>query len=640
MDQKHLTIKAELNETAPAPAKRPKVRGVAYTGGKIDVGWGLPVVIDLAKLRIPEDVPLLADHDNKTTARIGVIAAQVSGSEIVIDGEITAETPEARNIVQQGQAAGWQMSVGVDPEPGEVAAVEVGTMEINGMTHEAPFIYVGAADLREVSVVAVGADGNSHMTIEAKARINAQNTNKEKTDMDEDKALKDDEKQISAEGEPDVKKLLEEERARITEIEKLIDGEDDELKDEAIQAGWSPDQVAGKLLARLRAGRPAIHLNTRKSEAPLPRIIEAALSIRAGLDADELVKSLGEQAVEAGYRDRGMSLQNIMTECIRAKGGHVGRAFGNDTIRAAFASDLPGILSNVANKRLSKAFYMADPVAPKICSEADLNDFKPSQIFNISDVGDLEPVGADAKLAESDLTEGSGVNQLDTKGKIIWLTRKQIINDDLGAFLKMFDILGSRCAKSIDKLVFTMLLANGNFTDDVPFFDAAHNNLTEGADSALSIEAVKLAVAKFMTQTGLDGEAIGAMPKFMLVPPQLYFLAREICLSQYVVSGVNNKLLPQMNGAAGILEPVTSAHLSNPTLTGNSATAWYLFSDPAEVGSIEIGYLKGQKTPTIEQGDPDFGTLAVGFRCFYDLGAGKADYRGVQKNTGVEPVTP
>lgn len=636
MDKKHLTIKAELDGGQPETVKRPKVSGIAYTGGKIDVGWGLPVVIDLSKLKIPEEVPLLADHENKTGSRIGVITVEVNGSEVSVAGEILSDTEEAKNIVAQGKQKSWQMSVGVDPDsPEAVAAVEVGAMEVNGMTHEAPFFYVGDSTLREVSVVSVGADASSRMTIQAKANIQATQTNNGGKNMDgEEDKNKDGVKAQDGGGgggETDVKKLLEEERQRIEEIAKMIDGEDEELEKEAIKAGWSPDQVAGKMLARIRAGRPQVGIITKKTDVSASKVIEAAFSIRAGIKPDDLIKPLGEAAVEAGYKDRNLSIKEAMTECIRARGGHTGRSFGNDTIRAAFATDLPGILSNVANKRLAKSFNAVDPVAPKICSEADLNDFKPSDIFNISDVGDLKEVGDDAKLAESDLTEGSGRNQLGTFGKIIWLTRKQIINDDLGAFLRMFEILGTRCAKHLDKQVFTKLLANPNFTDGKPLFGADHKNLMTGAASALSIESAKLAVANFVKQIGLDGEAIGAMPKFMVVPPELMFLARDICLSDNVVTG-SSKIVAQKNSMAGLLEPVTAAHLSNQALPGNSADAWYLVGDPNEVGGLEIGYLKGQKTPTIEEGLPNFDTLAVGFRCFWDTGVGLADYRGWQLN--------
>ena len=52
---------------------KPKVVGVAYSGGKMSLpGWRHPVVVDLAGMEIPESVPLLTNHENKTDSRIGL----------------------------------------------------------------------------------------------------------------------------------------------------------------------------------------------------------------------------------------------------------------------------------------------------------------------------------------------------------------------------------------------------------------------------------------------------------------------------------------------------------------------------------------------------------------------------------------
>ena len=108
-------------------------------------------------------------------------------------------------------------------------------------------------------------------------------------------------------------------------------------------------------------------------------------------------------------------------------------------------------------------------------------------------------------------------------------------------------------------------------------------------------------------------------------------LAREICESQYVVTG-NTKITAQLNAVAGIMEPVVSPYLSNASITGASSKAWYMFSN--NVPALEIGFLNGNRTPTVEQADCDFEYLGLRYRCFYDLGVGVADYRGVLKATG------
>ena len=364
------------------------------------------------------------------------------------------------------------------------------------------------------------------------------------------------------------------------------------------------------------------------------KAIEAALSLRAGIKEDTLVKTLGEQAVQAGYAQRNNSLKDFATDLLKAQGKTV-NGFGNREISAAFgATDLTGILSNVANKRLQQSFATYEPVALKVAQEADINDFKKSEIYSIADADGLTEVDySTAKLADGKLAEAKGENELKTYGKIVRLTRKDIINDDLGAFTRMIDILGKSCARTIDKIFFAKVLANGNYTDGKAFFGEQHNNLMTGADTALSIEAVKNAIAKFITQVGVDGEPIGVMPKYLMVPSQLYMYAKQICESQYVVGG--NARNPQLNSVAGLLQVVQSPYLSNATYEGNSKTAWYILGGKDEMPAFEVGFLKGQRTPTIEQGDIDFNELSVGFRCFFDLGIGLIDPKGAVKVTGI-----
>ena len=70
---------------------KPKVVGVAYSGGKMNLpGWRHPVVVDLAGMELPESVPLLTNHENKTDSRIGLISAAVRNNALEITGEIVS----------------------------------------------------------------------------------------------------------------------------------------------------------------------------------------------------------------------------------------------------------------------------------------------------------------------------------------------------------------------------------------------------------------------------------------------------------------------------------------------------------------------------------------------------------------------
>ena len=669
MNNNKLFIKAELQQTAEK--KTPKIHGLAYAGGLIDVGFEHSVVIDLSGLEISPNLPLLQDHSNKMQDRLGNITATIRNNQLFVDGEIVADTDSAKNIVKQGKKSVLQMSIGA--EIIQASAVEVGQMIVNNQTISAPFIYVGKSTLREVSIVAVGADKFTECYIQAKAKLNSSKgdlenmEDKEKqvveqlqaeqvveetatveqaveqTAEKEIQAVEETAEQVKEQvvqeitetKEQAVEKAVEQERKRVQDIQAVVNGEDAELEKQAIKAGWTADFTASKMLNKIRANRPNLNLNVKGiNTMDNKKAIEAALSLRAGIKEDVLVKTLGEQAVQAGYNQRNNSLKDFATDLLKAQGKTV-NGFGNRQISAAFgATDLTGILSNVANKRLQQSFATYEPVALKVAQEADINDFKKSEVYSIADADGLTEVDYDnAKLADGKLAEVKGENEIKTYGKIIRLTRKDIINDDLGAFTRMIDILGKTAARTIDKVFFSKVLANGNFTDGKAFFGEQHNNIMTGADTALSIEAVKNAIAKFITQVGVDGEPIAVMPKYLMVPSELYMYAKEIAESQYVTGG--NARNPQLNSVAGLLEVVQSPYLSNATYEGNSKTAWYVMGGKDELPAFEVGFLKGQRTPVIQEGQINFDQLSVGFRCYYDFGVGMIDPKGAVKVTGI-----
>lgn len=647
---------------------RPKVAGLAYSGGKMNLpGWRFPVVVELSGMEIPESVPLLTNHENRTDARVGMVKASVKGGALEIEGEILSDSSAANGIVAQCKAgADWQLSIGADVKESELVKAD---REVNGQTIQAPFHLVSKSVLREVSVVAVGADASTRMHVNAQFKLNNPEgepmNNSENTIASEAKpqvaaaaepakapeAAPAAESVVQAAAPPDIQaaadaaaqNALKAERERVARIQEICNGEYPEIEKEAVKAGWTPEVVTKKVLDTIRAERPSASVNvvvrTEPEGQETRKNLEAALCLRCGLSPDSLEKSYGAKSVEAGLRDMEMPLKQLVLECMRMDGiQHAGRSFDNDTIRAAFSSvSLPGILSNVANKKLLQSYQAQPVIATKLCTTGDLNDFKENERFRLTDVGDLLPIAPDGEIKEGGLVEEPAKNQLDTYGKKFCLTRKMIINDDLGAFMKVPTAMGNRAARLIDQLFFSRLLANPAQADGKALFSGGHRNLLSGASSALSAEALKKAIQIFLDQTDADGQPINVEPRILLVPTALKHLAIELTKGATLImaGGAENTIRPAVNVLADEnLQVVSSPYLANSGYTGASATAWYLFGAPGQVDTFEIGYLNGKRTPTVERGETDFNTLGLWFRVYFDLGVREQDHRGMVKANG------
>ena len=680
---------------------KPKVVGVAYSGGKMSLpGWRHPVVVDLAGMEIPESVPLLTNHENKTDSRIGLISAAVRNNALEITGEIVSDSRDAADIIAQGKAgADWQLSIGADVKECELVK---GSREVNGQEVEGPFYHIKKSTLREVSVVAVGADAHTNMKVNAKFNLVNQEgeamNNKSETKSVSAVSTPNDaappEKKPEPEqkpgnpankpgepankpGEPEKKpdnaekkpgqaaaeatppaiqasagdvaatareaaqNAVKAERERISAIQAICDGEFPEIEREAIAGGWTPEVVTKKVLETIRAERPAANVNISVKTAPeggeLRKTIEAAMCLRVGVSAEQLEKSYGAKTVEAGMAEMDMPLKQLLIECMKLDGIPYSRGFDNETIRAAFSSvSLPGILSNVANKKLLQSYEAQPIIAMKLCSTGDLNDFKENDRFRLTDVGDLLPIAADGEIKDGGLIEESAKNQLDTYGKKFCLTRKMIINDDLGAFMKVPTAMGNRAARLIDQLFFSRLLSNPAQADGKALFSTNHKNLLSGASSALSSDSLKKAIQLFLDQVDADGQPISVEPKYLLVPTALKHLAIELTQgATLIMSGTDNAVRPALNVLSDEnLQVISSPYLGNSAYEGSSQTGWYLFGDPKTVDTWEIGFLKGKRTPTVERGETDFNTLGLWFRVYFDLGVREQDHRGMVKANG------
>lgn len=638
-----------------ANGAKPRVSGTAYSGGKMKLpGWKYPVVVDLAGMEIPDTIPLLTNHENKTDARVGMINASVKNNALEIAGEIISDSKDAADIVAQGKAgADWQLSIGADVKECELVK---SSREVNGQSHDGPFYHVKKSTLREVSVVAVGADAKTVMKIAARFNLTNQGEETMSKEVEVQAAAQVTEPVVAAvvaENKSEVvasaapgfdasavaNEAIQAERTRVKSIKDICNGEFPDVEASAISDGLTLDETREKVLAAYRAKKPSTSVNVivKSNREVNQKTLEAAFCLRAGVLEDTVVKAYGEQTVEMAAPDRDISIRELMGECMRIEGMNVGRSFDNDNIVAAFSTvSLPGILSNVANKKLQQSYDAQPVIATKLCSTGDLNDFKESERLRLTDVGDLLPVAADGEIKDGGQTEESAKNQLETYGKKFCLTRKMIINDDLGAFMKVPTAMGNRAARLIDQLFFSRLLKNPTQGDGSALFHANHKNLLTGATSALSADSLQSGIQKFLDQTDADGQPISIEASYLLVPTALKFKAIELTRgAAFIAAGSTDVLRPALNALADEnLQVVSSPYLGNSAYNGASQTGWYLFGDPRQVETFEIGYLKGKRTPTVERGDIDFNTLGMWFRVYFDLGVREQGFRGMVKANG------
>ena len=646
-----------------------RVEGVAYSGGTYTQWWSdAPCVTDLAGLEIAPQIPLMYNHINDPEFRLGELTVTKSETALIVSGGIDPESERGAEIIAAGKKCEWQLSHGAEI----VEAVKVRKDEkrtVNGREFAGPLLVITKAVLREISVVAIGADADTSLRIAAgfgKKPLNP--ISNEGGNMEKKEPVKQDvnaaavvpaadpAKPAVSAGAPapapatvpaadpaDVKAAAETavkaERERVAEVRAALK-DYPTLVDKAISCGWTVDHCKELVenVKSVMAGLPQTGTNIIVKDKPQTSaaVLEAALEFRAGISEKVIVAAHGEQVTEQADKMRGLTLKEALIAACGLKGIHVGVTIDHDVIQAGFSTtDLPFLLSNVAHKAMLKEFEAYPVIATKLCSEGDLADYKEALRVRMTDIGDLEAVPVGGEVPNSTIGEEGATNKAERYAKAFWLDEALIINDDLGGFLRIPKIFGARAARKIDKVFFSRLLANPVQADGNALFSAAHRNYQAGSSYALSLDGLKSMRTLFLNQTDADGEPISIVPKFLVVPTTLEAAAQELVNSVLIVSGEN-----KTQGNANVvnrwnLEVVSSPYLENAKYPGYSTTGWYYFADPAQVDTFEIGYLRGQKVPTVERGQFDLSHFGVSYRVRFDFGIREQDFRGMTFAPGV-----
>lgn len=697
---KPIALIATIELKAAEGSKPRRFSILAYTGGPLPVtGFNLPVVVDLAGLEAPGNVPILLDHQNTVEDTLGVTDTITNdGQSLILAGPVTGVSAKVKGVLQQGAAGHqWQASIGARIiEEIEISAGE--SVEVNGRIQTGPFILARRAVLRETSVLPMGADGATAVNLAAAAAAMlrgaavsfedwlqtlglsmgnltpenqaalmkawemmttapvqaAEHTDPEKKEMaampTEDKPTAQAAAKNDLQAAADLRRQIAGVYRQQAEIQAKAAGHPDVIA-AALENNWSADRVELEILKRqVSSGRtrPTSFVSAQNGGDP-SRILQAGLSMARQHKGTEKEYSEAElQAAQTQFRGR-IGLQQVMLMAAAANGMsvmpgtrlHDGNlrevmtwAFGRN-IQAGFSTvSLPGIFSNLANKELLQGFEEVANNWTEIAEIKSVSDFKTHTSYRLLDDMEYEELGPGGVIKNGKISEESYTRSADTYAKMFSLTRRDIINDDLGAFDDLRTRLGRGAARRLNRLVWTTFLSN-----PTTFWTTARTNYIEGGTSNLGTDGVGLSrgVTAFRQRlsplvTGAEASSrmtLGGQPTKLLVPPELEAVAEAL----YVARNLAAVKAADANIHANKYRPVIATELSDSAYGGGySATAWYLFDDIMK--PVVVSFLNGQQSPTVESADADFNTLGIQLRGYHDFGCSQSEYLAGVKSKG------
>ncbi|MFI0395853.1 prohead protease/major capsid protein fusion protein [Paracoccus sp. p1-h21] len=383
-----------------------------------------------------------------------------------------------------------------------------------------------------------------------------------------------------------------------------------------LSADWADAQIDAD--ADLTAVRAAAFDEMQKRGTAVPRIRvtgsnddPAQVQTRA---ADALAfRMAGGELPDASREYVSMSLRDLASDSLTRSGVST-RGMSSDEIfhRSLGTSDFPLVVSNAMGKVAAQAYQAAESPLKALARQRTLPNFKTSTSIRIGEMGRLEEMTEDGEFTHTNRAEAGETMALKTFGRAINISRKLLIDDDLGLLGDMTAAMGQAAAQTEAEELVALLTGNPNLSDGQPVFHASRGNTAAGALPVLSEAALTAARKHMRTVKGLDGKTIiNAVPKYLVVSPDLETDAEKLLATIYAATTDD-------------VQPIKLTLVVEPRLTGD---AWYLLADPASVPSIQYAYLSAAQGVQIQRQEA-WDTLGLKYRAFLDFGCGWLDWRG------------
>lgn len=383
-----------------------------------------------------------------------------------------------------------------------------------------------------------------------------------------------------------------------------------------LPAEWADEQIDSG--ADLTAVRAAAFEEIQRRGTAVPRIRvtgsnddPAQIQTRA---ADALAfRMAGGELPDASREFVGMSLRDLAAESLTRSGVST-RGMSADEVfhRSLGTSDFPLVVSNAMGKVAAQAYKVAESPLKALARQKTLPNFKTSTSIRIGEMGRLEEMTEDGEFTHTNRAETGETMALKTFGRAINVSRKLLIDDDLGLLGDMTAAMGQAAAQTEAEELVKLFTGNPNLSDGTAVFHASRGNTAAALLPVLSEAALTAARKHMRTVKGLDGKTIiNAVPKYLVVSPDLETDAEKLLATIYAATTDD-------------VQPIKLTLVVEPRLTGD---AWYLLADPASVPSIQYAYLSAAQGVQIQRQEA-WDTLGLKYRAFLDFGCGWLDWRG------------
>jgi len=255
------------------------------------------------------------------------------------------------------------------------------------------------------------------------------------------------------------------------------------------------------------------------------------------------------------------------------------------------------VLGHTLNRRLVSAYREPNFREDLLISiRKPVKDFRQQEavlVGGFPDLADADPEAADY-VEIAGVTDEESTYTVTTRGNLLTITRKAIINDDITIVQRLVNGLGRAARRTHAKYVWAFFTSNATCSDATAWFTGAGLHVNLGA-AALTHATALIAYQALATMTEKDsGERLGLLDSpdvkpNLIGPIDLMATIQKIAEEDYYFTA-NDLTTKIPNPLKGKVSPVVLSLLTD-------ATDWGMILPPSVIDVVEMGYLNGRQEP-------------------------------------------
>ena len=656
--------KAQLTENGP-----PKLTFQGYSGAPVDLrdyGFDYPVVYDIAGIELNQSTPIFYDHYDVIGHTTSLRKVE-NGS--ALRGKGVASLPGTNTTkVVEGAKNGfpWQASMGlkIANYKTDIKLHDKGPIQVNNRTLQGPMYVVNKSFLREMTVTAAGRDSNTSFEFlnkEKRMEIKNNSTppdtapvttpepiieNKDITPVPTPPTPEQTPAPVpikNSDTVPPSSGFNPEVRRAMSLLNKYPGKWD--LIEKGIDNGWDNEAIENSIkLADLNNGLPRPPSANYKKGDEFENQLAVNMAMAFGVDPEFLEKKFDKRLVDNANDRSQMGIQELLVNVANAAGGNFNGYSDPDNVckylkNTGYSTfDLPDFFQKVGTIVKDQRWEINPPFATQVCKEGNNKDFRKTSRKRVTGGDMWNPVADDGKLE----LYGSGnqkkyETELETYGSIFTMTRKEVINDDMGVLADMMDMMVEGAMMIPDYQFGKMVLAQapgaGTFwVDDENSFDntaLTSTNLSAAFNRIRQYNEVK---DRFTWNVMLNERWS------LIVSPNLEEAAWNLIKQDKIVNDTTaNTKTGDKNYWFGRFDLKVFGQMANSSAFGTAKwvgdTTWILWPSSLRFAPYEITYLRGQKRPVVESVDLPATLLGFGTRGYWDVKINERERTAVERLT-------